>query len=323
MRRPSVLFTSLMILWISSGIWSATAEAQIQTLPPTTAKADNGLNSPNETLLSAARPLDLGVALDDRGFAGQYWTWQGLPEGLLFRSYLAGGREARFASQWVHERDQGWFWDVTLGGRVGILRYGTDDLVWPEGWQIDIEGAAFPRLAIEDERKLVACDFRFGIPLTFRRGPWESKFAYYHLSSHLGDEYMETHPSFERINYSRDTLVWAVALRPDEALRLYAEVGWAFYADEGSEPWECQFGIDYSPMYLTDGCSGPFFAINSRLREEVDFGGNMTVQTGWQWWGQTGRLLRTGLHYFNGKSDQYEFVNQHEEQIGIGIWYDY
>ena len=69
--------------------------------------------------------------------------------------------------------------------------------------------------------------------------------------------------------------------------------------------------------------SSPSFAINTRIREEVDFGGNMTVQTGLQWRGETGRLLRAGLHYFNGHTDQYQFFNEHEEQIGIGIWYDF
>ena len=106
-------------------------------------------------------------------------------------------------------------------------------------------------------------------------------------------------------------------------VRVYAEAGWAFLCDGGSELWEFQFGIDYSPARPTGVIPAPFFAVNTRIREEVDFGGNVTVQTGMQWRGETGRLLRAGAHYFNGKTDQYQFFTEHEEQIGFGVWYDY
>ena len=67
----------------------------------------------------------------------------------------------------------------------------------------------------------------------------------------------------------------------------------------------------------------PFFAINGHLRQEVHFGGALTVQTGWQWRGPSGHLFRVGLEYFNGKSEQYQFTNQFEQQIGVGMWYDF
>ena len=151
----------------------------------------------------------------------------------------------------------------------------------------------------------------------------EAKFAYYHLSSHLGDESMVSNASFDRLNYVRDVLIMGIGLRPTADLRLYAEAGWAFNIDGGSKPWEFQFGIDYSTVQPTGPWGTPFFAINTRIREEVDYGGNMTVQTGLQWRSQTGRLVRAGLHYFNGHTDQCQFFTEHEEQIGFGMWYDF
>jgi hypothetical protein len=252
----------------------------------------------------------------------EYYTWQVLPSGLLFKPYLAGGRESRFATRWIYVRGQGWLWDSALGGRVGILRYGTEDPAWPEGWQIDIEGAVFPRLDPEEHRDLVSSDFRFGVPLTRRRGNWEWKFGYYHLSSHLADEFMLKNPR-PRINYSRDCLVLGVAWYPWPSLRLYAETEYAFWYDGGARPWGFQFGAEYSPLTYTGMRGAPFWAVNGRLREENDFGGNVTFQTGWQWRGPTGHLLRFGLHYFNGMSDEYQFFREHEDQVGVGFWYDY
>ena len=62
---------------------------------------------------------------------------------------------------------------------------------------------------------------------------------------------------------------------------------------------------------------------NAHLREELDFGGDWTTQLGWLWRGESGSTLRTGLHYVNGKSTQYQFFDNSEEQIGIGLWYDF
>ncbi len=251
------------------------------------------------------------------------WRWEFLPSGLMYRSYLAGGREPRFASQWVLGEDQGWLWDVTLGGRVGILRYGTQDALWPEGWQLDIEGAAFPRLDLERGRDMVASDFRFGIPLTLRQGRWEGKLSYYHLSSHLADEFIAAFPGATRINYVRDAVELGIAFRPTVDWRLYTEAEYAFDTDGGSEPWEFQFGVEYSPLH-TPGCFGaPFLAVDGRIRQEVDFGGGLTVQSGLQWRGRTGQLFRVGAHYFNGKTDQAQFFGTDEELLGLGVWYDY
>ena len=47
------------------------------------------------------------------------------------------------------------------------------------------------------------------------------------------------------------------------------------------------------------------------------------MQTGWQWRGPSGHLMRLGLEYFNGKSEQYQFTNDYEQQIGVGLWYDF
>ena len=250
------------------------------------------------------------------------WRWIRLPEGLIYRSYLAGTKESRFSTHIVNESDLGWIWDATLGTRVGLLRYGTADPLWPSGFQIDAEGSAQLRLDLENQRDVVGVDFRAGVPLTFGVGRHRTKFGYYHLSSHTGDEFLLKRPGFRRLNYSRDVLVLGHSYYLNASLRLYAEAGWAFTSDV-SEPWEFQFGVDYAPLWPT-GCRGaPFFAINAHLREEIDFAGALTAETGWAWRSEAGRLLRAGIVYYDGKSNQFSFYNDHEEQIGFGLWYDF
>lgn len=251
------------------------------------------------------------------------WTPQLLPNGLIYRSYLAGQKESRMASEFGYQDNFGWIWDITLGGRVGLFRYGTSDEVRPQGFQIDMEGSGQPRLNLEHNEDLIAADFRAGLPVTYGIGPWQTKFAYYHLSSHLGDEYMLANTGFRRVNYSRDALVLGQSYYATPDLRLYAEVEWAFYCDV-SEPWAFQFGVDYSPLVFNGARGSPFVALNGQLRQELNYSGNFVAQAGWQWRGLgRGQLLRMGAQYYNGLSNQYQLYNFFENRVGLGIWYDY
>src|SRR5262249_6830540 len=143
--------------------------------------------------------------------AGLPWLWQLMPDGLVWRSYLAGVKESRFALVTSDNNAFGTMWDATLGGRVSLVRYGTPNGYRPEGWELQIEGAALPRLwPTKPSSPLIACDYRVGLPLVYANGPWQFKTGYYHISAHLGDEYMILEPNVQRINYMRDAVMLGV-----------------------------------------------------------------------------------------------------------------
>ena len=250
------------------------------------------------------------------------WGLVVLPEQLIYHSYLAGVKESRLGTQTFHRDGDGTLWDSTLGGRFGLLRIGPRDK--PLGFQIDIEGAAHLRLDPDEEVDVRSADFRAGVPFTYGWDNQQIKFAYYHLSSHLGDEFLLKNPGFARLNYVRDVLVLGYSIYPTERLRLYGEVGWAFWSDI-SGLWELQFGIDYAPTRPTGIHGEPFFAVNGHLRQEVNYGGGLSAQAGWAWRtdGTSGKLLRMGLRYYNGESPQFSFFDEFEHQIGFGVWYDF
>jgi hypothetical protein len=278
-------------------------------------EGDIYIQAPRDDYFGDSRfPYDPEVMLD--------WTPQFLPAGLIYRSYLAGVKESRMASVFDHDYKNGWMWDITLGARVGLFRFGSTNPIRPEGFQIDVEGSAQPRLSLEDNEDLQAVDFRAGLPITYGIGRWSTKLAMYHLSAHAGDEYMTANPTFQRINYVRDEIVLGQSYYITDDLRLYGEAGWAFNSDI-AKPWEFQFGADYSPLAPSKRGS-PFAAINGYIRQEQNFSGNLVVQAGWQWrpWNE-GKLLRVGVQYYNGKSNQFEFYDRFENKVGVGIWYDF
>ena len=248
--------------------------------------------------------------------------FQFLPEGLIYKSYLAGVKQSRLSIQLYNAEHDGWLYDATLGGRFGLFRYGTSDRVWPAGFQLDIEGSAQVRLDIPEDLDVRSADYRAGVVGTWGTRWRQTQFGYYHLSSHLGDEFLMKNPLFSRIPFARDALILGHSIYVHENVRIYAEAGWAFSAVV-SQPWEFQFGIDYAPAAPTGICGAPFLALNGSLREEVNFGGSFSLHAGWAWRGDdNGRLFRMGLYYFNGESAQFSFYDEHEHHLGFGIWFD-
>lgn len=269
-------------------------------------------------------PLDASpdLLLAPPQLAASGWHWQHLPEDLIYGSYLAGVHEPRMGAVFFHDEEKGGLWDSALGGRIGLVRYGDNSGGMPQGWQWDVEAAAFPRLQLEEENDLASVDFRAGTALTWGWDSFQAKAAFYHLSSHLGDEFLLKNPTFTRVNYVRDALVLGGSWFLADCWRIYAEVGWGFHFKRPAEPWEFQFGLDYSPLHPRG--HGPFFAVNAHLREEVNFGGSLAVQAGWKWQElPRGPILRIGLHYLNGESSQFQFWDDFEQQVGAGVWYDY
>ncbi|MEK6262679.1 MAG: DUF1207 domain-containing protein [Planctomycetota bacterium] len=250
--------------------------------------------------------------------------WRVLPVGLMYKSYLAGEKESRVQSVWLTDQHGDLVWETALGGRFSFLRHGTSDPVHPEGWQLDFEGAALPRVDPKaDSSPLIAADFRIGLLSTWRFGPNAFKAGYYHLSSHLGDEFLIRNPRFVRLNYVRDSAIvgWTRDLTPEA--QVYGEVAYALNHEDGALPWEFQYGIQYSPR--VPGLYGaPFGGINGHTRQDFNYETSINVVAGWQWWGeQSNHTFRVGIQYYDGPALQYSFVNKHETLMGWGIWFDY
>ena len=256
---------------------------------------------------------------------GAAYRWRPLPPSLLFKPFIAGVKAPRMSAEVLSNRGGRTgdaTLDATLGARLGLMRYGQ---AGPDanGWQLDVQAAAFTRLNGDEEMDVDATDFRAGVPLSYRRGGTAVSFGYDHISTHMGDEFLERHPRFQRVNYSRDALLLSVRQRLNADFTVYGEAAWAFYQDGGSEPWAFQSGLEFF-RELSPTTGGPVAAVNSQLRQEHDFGGRFTSVAGWQWRNpESGRLLRLAAKYETGKSRYYELFGEDETAVGIGLFYDF
>jgi len=232
---------------------------------------------------------------------------------------LAGEKEPRMALALVDGKGLNTVLETTVGGRFGLVRHGTAGSISPQGSQLDMEAAVQTRLS-SDGNTIIAADYRFGMVRTHRSGPTAIKYGYYHVSSHLGDEFLIKNPFFDRINYTRDSAIWGISHDKTRDVRIYGEVAYAIMRGDFAEPWEVQFGVQYSPARPR---GAPYVAMNAHLREDFDFGGVFNCVFGWQWRADVSdRLFRFGGQFFDGPSMQYSFFDRHERFVGIGFWYD-
>jgi hypothetical protein len=328
---------ALAVLLAAGMAFGFSARAAADDLHLDTAPAPGAAES-DSTADESSRPTDEQqeslpddvVYLDHPVLDGGYcdsseeWDWRWMPTGLIYHSYMAGIHEPRMALFMFNNLDGRSLWDATLGGRVGMLRYGNCDPIAPDGYQLDFYGAAIARLDADNKQDLDSCDYVFGFPITWGDAQWQWKCGYAHTSSHLGDERSIRVPGAlaNRINYVRDGIVLGTSYYVVPDWRIYGEVEGAFHHSDGAKAINFQFGTEISPAGPT-GCWSPFLAINAESRQDVDFGGYVNTQVGWLRRNVLDQTLRVGLQYYNGKSSQYQFFQQFEQQLGVGLWYDF
>ncbi len=260
----------------------------------------------------------------DEDTANDIYDWHLLPDGLLWHSYLAAPHEPRISTVIFQTNEGGVFWDATLGDRIGLLRYGTPGAAHPRGWQWDLEGAVITRLDLLHAEDVESMDYRFGTEITAADGPWTMKFGYFHVSSHVGDEYLIRNPTFTRVNYVTESWIVGGSFQPHNDLRLYGEFANAFRASGGAKRYQFQTGAEYTPVATTPTRGAPFAAINLNFREAVDYDVSTTLQVGWSFQNlDSGRRIRFGLQYGDGPTSQFSFFQRREAYLGGGVWFDY
>ena len=249
------------------------------------------------------------------------WYLDLLPEGLIYRPYLAGPKESRTGIQF-YNTDDDWQFDSSIGGQWGLFRIGTLEGCFPQGLQLDVEASAQFRHSQFASQNVLTNDIRFGLPLSYGRNNHQTKLSLYFLRSNPGEGLWDAIGSIGSDEFfQRKAFVLGHSIYLTDRFRIYGEADYAL-SSKVSENWAFQFGAECAPVCPTGILGAPFLAANVLLREEVDFGGTFTLQGGWAWRKRRGRLFRIGLQYANGASNHFSMHDLHEQQLGFGIWYD-
>ncbi len=209
--------------------------------------------------------------------------------------------------------------EVALGASVpGFLLAGhslEDALVF------GIEAAVFGRFTLETiERDVISTDWVVLVPLVLHRGNHWFRLAYHHISSHLGDDYINRFRDEAR-DYGRDAVDGLAYIQVLPQLAVYggANVASNVHPDDARR-WTLRLGNEFRTT-TTDGNFMPYGALDFQLEQDNGWEPRVDVQLG-AWFPKLDgrRVVRCGIEFLAGPSPQGQFSSVNAAEISFGVW---
>lgn len=232
------------------------------------------------------------------------------------------------------------FNDDAIGRHVGAVSFGDDfiffrwkDAMWWHGdMDFGIQAGIFSVFDLDHpEECLVNTDFFVAAMTTYAIHRWSFRFRLWHMSSHLGDEFMLGNPHFCRCNLSDEGVDAFASFQYSPALRIYGGLGYIFDRDESfpEEPFYFEAGTEirafggrdcFNRLYIQ-----PFLAMHFRCWEEHNYNLDQTYALGVEWSKiqGVGRKVRLWLEYHNGYSKEGQFARERVDYFGIKMNYGF
>lgn len=259
-----------------------------------------------------------------------------LPEGPpAFRPFVADPRQITNSVGWR-------FNDRILGKNLVPVSY-ADTLPiyrWCDIWyfrgdlQLELEGCLWATFdPLHDSAPLIDADYYVGIPITYMWENWAVRLRGYHISTHIGDEFLLNHPNFHRKNPSIEVLDLSFSNQFTRDLRLYGVFGWIccqddsfrvgrFYVEGGLELRFFQLGYrDYCNRLY----GAPYIGMHFRVREDFERHIDSTYVVGWEWGKYSGlrRKLRIYFMYHDGYALEGQFCEFPDRWLSINASYGF
>jgi hypothetical protein len=237
--------------------------------------------------------------------------------GLLYDPYLAAPRQSRTAVKLQFPLGDGSNVRIenTIGGVTSLARW-TTEAEPDSGTEVQVEAAVFARFDLHERYDFEASDWRFGFPIVRREGDLAWKLHLYHMTSHLGDEYMER-TGARPIDYHLEAAAAGLSWDASDGGRIYGEAEAAIYTGGPTGSGRFQVGYEWVGRKWSTGLS-PFFAVDVQARKEQDWTLNKVVALGLAY----GTHIRLGLEYYHGKDTQTQLMDERVRWLALGITLD-
>jgi hypothetical protein len=279
-------------------------------------------------------PCQGGACLSGKCHKRGIWLPEGPP---LFRPFIADPRQVCFSASWRFN-DQAltknvipvsygdifpiyrWF-DVKIGPVCGMMEIGIEGALW----------AVFDPCAYS--APLINADYYVAFPLTYSFGAWSFRLRGYHISSHLGDEWILNHPGIDRRNPSAEYIDLFASYMMTQEIRLYGGLGYILEADESfpRKKIYAEAGTEIRMLSLgfnsfCNNLSGrPFYAMHWRYSGDFKHHVDMTYALGYEF-AKTRclcRRMRLYLEYHYGYSLEGQFCKHPTDYLSLRLTYGF
>jgi hypothetical protein len=156
---------------------------------------------------------------------------------------------------------------------------------------------------------------------------------YYHISCHIGDEYLLNHCDFDRRNPSSETLDFFASYELTREIRLYGGLGWILNYDETYpvKRFIAECGLELrcrglgfqSQYYLIEG--HPILGMHFRYKPDFEKHIDATYVLGYEFGKLCGlcRRWRAFIEYHDGYSAEGQFSKEATTYFSVNLSYGY
>lgn len=252
-----------------------------------------------------------------------------LPRDLLFKSLLADPRWPHFSvsyQQYLQHSQLEGVGSATFGETFSFYRFRGP---WNSQMEVGLQAGVFSIFDMgADSHDLVNADYYVALPLSLKKDNFSAMARIFHQSSHLGDEFLLSGQSEQRINLSYEGLDTILSYNLPLGFRIYGGGGYLFDRDPSDlKPWVAQSGLEFrSAEAWLGGSLRPIAAFDLQNFEESDWDANVSLHAGVQLENPDflSRKLQILIEYYNGSSPNGQFYDRDPvEFIGLGFHFFY
>jgi len=268
------------------------------------------------------RPINIDIngrtIINEGTLSNGIWLPEDAP---LFRPFIADPRQVTYSAGWRFDDNAltKSVIDVSYGDSFAFYRWLN---AWPWGGQlqVDLEGCLWAVFdPCYESAPLLNADYYVAVPITYAIDRWQFRLRGYHISSHLGDEFILDHPYYVRKNPSAEYLDFFVSHDLTDEIRVYGGIGWVVAQDESYHfsPFYSAIGAELRLLSLgfldtnnvLYGC--PIFGMH--FRQSGDFKNHIdaTYILGYEFGKLCGLFRR--LRFFAEYHDGYSLEGQHSK----------
>lgn len=273
-----------------------------------------------------SRYHDNALQTIERCDCGGIWLPEDPP---LFRPFMADPREVCYSVGWRFNDNALTknIIDVSFGDSLAIYRW-CDMWPWHGQLQFEIEGAVWAVFdPCTESAPLINADYYVGFPLSYAIDRWQFRVRPFHISSHIGDEFLLNHPGFDRRNASNEYIDFFVSFDITPEIRFYGGLGYIvredesfnikpFYSAAGAELRLMKLGFfDEKDLLVGFPIFGMHFRQNGEYKKHID----ATYILGYQFSKLCGlcRNLRFFIEYHDGYSSEGQFCKDPTSYFAI------
>lgn len=223
--------------------------------------------------------------------------------------------------------------DVSYFDTIPIIRFFNIFTCYDQ-LELDLDGAAWAFFqTFKDTSPLVNTDYYIGASLNYALDRWSFRLRFFHISSHIGDEFLLLNPGFDRRNPSAEYLDIFASYQALDPLRVYGGFGYIPFVDPTFKVkrWYVQGGAEYYVPFLQfiSICQqiegSPYAAVNLQLWDNHNWNPDQTYVVGYEFKKLYGleRKLRFYMQYHDGYSFEGQFCDERTQYFSVRASYGF